>query len=175
MTSSHGYKTKALGITVGVLVSCIFTVLVSMPWLCCCVIVLHDVATRENWVNTALAVCNFFLLPNFCCSVAKPCPTLCDPKGCSTPWPSPKVWSNSCPLSQWCHQIISSSIVPFSSHLQSLPNHALSVSQLFASGGQSIGALVSASFLPINIQGWFPLGWIGLITWFCCDIIDTYK
>ena len=65
MTSSHGYETKVLRITVGVLVSCVFTVLVSMPWLCCCVIVLHDVATRENWVNTALAVCNFSFFLTF--------------------------------------------------------------------------------------------------------------
>ena len=92
------------------------------------------------------------------------CPTLCDPMNCSTPGlcpsPTPGSYSNSCPLSQWCHPTISSSVVPFSSHLQSFPaSESSSMSQLFASGGQSIGfsALV-------NIQDWFPLGWTGWIS-----------
>ena len=72
--------------------------------------------------------------------------------------------SNSCPLSRWCHPTISSSVVPFSSHLQSFPaSGSFQMSQLFASGGQSIGASASASELPMNTQGWFPLGLIGLI------------
>ena len=71
--------------------------------------------------------------------------------------------SNSCPLSQWCHPIISSSVVPFFSCLQSLPaSGSFPVSQFFTSGGQSIGA--SASVLPMNIQDWFPLGLTGLIS-----------
>ena len=75
---------------------------------------------------------------------------------------SPGVCSNSCPLSQWCHPIISSSVVPFSSCLQSFPASGSSpMSRLFASGDQSIGA--SDSVLPINIQGWFSLGLTGLI------------
>ena len=75
------------------------------------------------------------------------------------PSPSPRVCSNSCPLSQWCHPIISSYVFPFSSCLQSFPaSGSFSVSQLFTSGGQSIGASASASVLQMNIQGWFPLG-----------------
>ena len=74
--------------------------------------------------------------------------------------PTPRVYSNSCPLSQWCHPTISSSLVPFSSCLQSFPAWgSFQMSQLFASGGQSIGVSASASVLPMNIQDWFPLGW----------------
>ena len=72
--------------------------------------------------------------------------------------------TNSCPLSWWCHPTISSSVIPFSSHLQSFPTSgAFPMSQLFASGGQSIGVSASASLLPMNIQDWFPLGWTGWI------------
>ena len=80
------------------------------------------------------------------------------------PSPIPRACSNSCPLSQWCHPTISSSLFPFSSHLQSFPaSGSFPVSQFFTSGGQSIGASASASVLPMNIQDWFPLGWTGLI------------
>ena len=82
------------------------------------------------------------------------------------PSPTPGVHSNSCPSSHWCHPAISSSVVPFSSCPQSLPaSESFPMSQLFASGGQSIGVSVSASDLPINTQDWFPLegtGWISL-------------
>ena len=94
----------------------------------------------------------------------------CNPMDCSTPsFPclsqSPRVCSNSCPLSQWCHPTISSSVVPFSSCLQSFPASAsFLMSRLFASGGQSFGASASASVLPMNIQGWFPLGLTSLIS-----------
>ena len=72
--------------------------------------------------------------------------------------PTTGVYSDSCPLSRWCHPTISSSVIPFSSHLQSFPAWgSFQMSQFFASGGQSIG--VSASVLPMNIQDWFPLGW----------------
>ena len=78
------------------------------------------------------------------------------------PSPSPGVHSNSCPLSQWGHLPILSPIFPFSSCLQSFPASGyFSMSWLFKSGGQSIGASDSASFLPMKIQSWFPLGWIG--------------
>ena len=83
------------------------------------------------------------------------------------PCPSPTlgVYSNSCPLSQWCHPTISSSVVPFSSCLQSFPaSGAFPMSQSFTSGGQRIGASASASVLPVNIQDWFPLGWTGWIS-----------
>ena len=81
--------------------------------------------------------------------------------------PSPSrtsgVCSNSCPSSQWCHPTISSSVIPFSSCLQSFPaSEAFPRSQFFTSGGQNIGA--SASVLLMNIQAWFPLGWAGLIS-----------
>ena len=77
------------------------------------------------------------------------------------PSPTPRVHADSCPLSQWCHPAISSSVIPFSSCPQSLPaSGSFPVSQFFASGGQSIGVSASASVLPMNIQDWFPLGWM---------------
>ena len=83
-----------------------------------------------------------------------PCPSL-------SPW----VCSNSCPLSWWCHSTIWSSVVPFSSCLQSFPASGSSpMSRFFTSGGQSIVASASASVLLMNIQGWFPLGLTGLIS-----------
>ena len=81
------------------------------------------------------------------------------------PSPTPKVYSNSCPLSWWYHPTISSSAIPFSSHLQSFPaSGSFQMSQLFVSGGQCIGVSASASVLPMNIQDWFPLGWAGWIS-----------
>ena len=81
------------------------------------------------------------------------------------PSPTPEACSNSCPLSWWCHPIISSSVVPFSSCLQSFPaSGSFRKSQFFASGGQSIGVSALASVLPMNIQDWFPLGWTGWIS-----------
>ena len=83
-----------------------------------------------------------------------PCPSL-----------SPGVWRNSCPLSQWCHPTISSSVIPFSSCLQSFPaSGSFLMDRFFASGGQSIGASASASVFPMNIQSWFPLGLTGWIS-----------
>ena len=80
------------------------------------------------------------------------------------PSPTPGVYSNSCSLSQWCHPIISYSVVPFSSCLQSFPpSGSFPMSQFFTSGGQSIGVSVSASVLPMNIQDWLPLGWTNWI------------
>ena len=81
------------------------------------------------------------------------------------PSPSPRACSNSCPLSQWYHPTILSSIVPFSSCLQSFPaSGSFPRSQFFASGGQSIGVSASASVLPMNIQDWSSLGWTGWIS-----------
>ena len=99
------------------------------------------------------------------------CPTLCDPIDCSTPnFPvihEQGAYSNSCPLSQRCHPNISSSVVPFSSRLQSFPaSGSFPMSQFFASGGQSIGVSASASVLPMNSQDrsleW--TGWISLLS-----------
>ena len=85
-----------------------------------------------------------------------PCPLL-----------TPRVYSNPCPLSRWYHPTISSSVIPFSSRLQSFPaSWSFSMSQFFTSGGQSIGVSASTSVFPMNIQGWFPLGltgWISLL------------
>ena len=79
------------------------------------------------------------------------------------PSPTPRAYSDSCPLSWWCHPTISSSVISFSSCLQSFPaSGSFSMSQFLASGGQSIG--VSASALVLPIQGWFPLGWTGWIS-----------
>ena len=92
-------------------------------------------------------------------SVAQSCPTLCDPMDARLPSPSPTpgVCSNSCPLSRWCHPTISSSVVPFSSCLQSCQaSGSFPVTQFFASDDQSIGASASASVLSMNIQDWFP-------------------
>ena len=81
------------------------------------------------------------------------------------PWPTPRVCSNSCPLSRWCHPTILSSVVPFSSCLQSFPaSGSFPISQFFTSGGQSIRVSASASVLPMNIQDWFPLGFTGFIS-----------
>ena len=81
------------------------------------------------------------------------------------PSPTPRVYSNSCPLSRRCHPTISSSVIPFSSYLQSFPaSGSFPTSQLFASGSQSIGVWPSTSVLPMNFQDWFPLGWTDLIS-----------
>ena len=81
------------------------------------------------------------------------------------PLPTPGVYSNSCPSSQWCHPAISSSVVPFSSHPRSLPaSGSFPMSQLFAWGGQSIGVSASASVVPMNTQHWSPLGWTGWVS-----------
>jgi len=83
--------------------------------------------------------------------------------------PTPRVYSNSCSLSWWCHSSISSSVIPFSSRLQSFPaSGSFQMSQFFTSGGQSIGVSASTSVLPMNIhwniQDWFPLRWTGWIS-----------
>ena len=81
------------------------------------------------------------------------------------PSPTPGAYSNSCPFSRWCHPTISSSVLPLSSCLQSLPaSGSFEMSQFFVSGGQSIRVSASASVLPVNIQDWYPLGLTGLIS-----------
>jgi len=103
-------------------------------------------------------------------SVTQSSLTLCSPYGLQhtrppCPSPTPGAYSNSCPLSQWCHTTISSSVIPFSSRLQSCPaSGSFPISQFFASRGQSIGVSASSSILPKNIQDWFPLGWTGRIS-----------
>ena len=83
----------------------------------------------------------------------------------SCPSPTPGVHRNPCPLSQWCHTTTPSSVIPFSSCLQSFPaSGSFQISQFFASGGQSIGVSASASVIPMNIHNWFPLGRTGWIS-----------
>ena len=104
-----------------------------------------------------------------CCSVvAQSCLTP-QPHGLQhtrlpCPSPSPRVCSNSCPLNWWCHPIDSSSVIPFSSCLQSFPAPGSFPMNRFTSGGQSTGASALASVLPMNIQDLFPLGLTGLIS-----------
>ena len=110
---------------------------------------------QETWVLSlssvqfSHSVVSNSLRPHELQHVRPPCPSQ-----------TPGVYSNSCPSSQWCHPAISSSIIPFSSCPQSLPaSGSFPMSQLFASGGQSIGVSASASVLPMNTQDWSPLGW----------------
>ena len=130
----------------------------------------------EWWGNSELMklslVCEQEAVPSVSSvsSVAQSCLTLCNPMDCSTPGlpvhhQLPEFTQNSCPLSWWCHPTISSSVVPFSSSLQSFPaSGSFPMSQFFASGGQSIGVSASASVLPMNIQDWSPLGWTDWIS-----------
>ena len=116
------------------------------------------------------------IYPHQFSSIAQLCPTLCNPglqhARPPCPSPAPSVYSNSCPLSQWNHPTISSSVVSFTSCLQSFPASGsfqmtfndLQMTIHFTSGGQSIGVSASTSVLPMNIQDWFPLGWTGWIS-----------
>jgi len=99
-------------------------------------------------------------------SVSQSCLTLWDSlKHTRPPWPTPGVYSDLCSLSRWCHPTISSSVVPFSSHLQSIPaSGSFPMSQFFTSDAQSIGVSASQLVLPMHIQDLFPLGWTGWIS-----------
>ena len=103
------------------------------------------------------------------CSLANLYWTLCDPhelQHARLPCPSlsPRIFSNTCPLSWWYHPTISFFVAPFSSCPQSFPASESFTSRFFAASGQSIGASASASVLSMNIEGWFPLGLTGLIS-----------
>ena len=105
------------------------------------------------WASIQLSSCVWLFVPHGLQHARLPCPS-----------PTPRACSNSCPSSWWCHPTISSSVAPFSSCLQSFPaSGSFSMSQFFASGGQSIVASASASVLPMTIQDWFPLELTGLI------------
>ena len=102
----------------------------------------------------------------FSCSVVT---NYCDPMDCSMPGlpvhHQLPEFTQTCPLSRWCYPTISSSVIPFSSHLHSFPSSgSFPMSQFFASSSQSIEVSASASVLPMNIQYWFPLGWTGWIS-----------
>ena len=125
----------------------------------------------SKWLHTASLLLSvgeiiLFLSVQFS-SVAQSCLTLCHPMNRSTPGPpcpspTPRVHSDSCLSSWWCHPAISSSVIPFSSCPQSYPaSESFPMSQLFTWGGQSTGVSASASFLPMNTQDWSPLGWTG--------------
>ena len=126
-------------------------------------VTLRKAGSILNWEERLIASTMWFT-HYCCCSVTQLCPTLCDPMDCSTP---------GFPLLHYLlefaqtriHPAISSSAIPFSSCLQSFPvSRSFPMSQLFTSGGQSIGASASASVLPMTIQDWFSLGLTGLIT-----------
>ena len=104
-------------------------------------------------VQFSCSIMSYSLRPHELQHARPPCPS-----------PTPRVHPNPCPSSRWCHPTISSSIVPFSSCPQSFPTSgSLQMSQLFSSGGQSIGVSASTSVLPMNTQDWSPLGWTGWI------------
>ena len=129
--------------------------------------IIHPWKARKLWHRAQHERTLRMLFLLFSCSVLSDCLW---PRGLQHtrllfPSLSPRACSNSCPSSQWCHPTISSPVVPFSSRLQSFPaSGSFPVSQLFTSGGQSIGVSASASVLPMNIQDWFPLRLIRLIS-----------
>ena len=112
-----------------------------------------------EWISQAVSqfsssVVSYSLWPHEPQCSRPPCPS-----------PTPGVYPNSYPLSRWCHTTISSSVVPFSSCPQSFPaSGSFQMSQLFSSGGRSIGVSASTSVLPMNIQDWSPLGCTGWIS-----------
>ena len=115
------------------------------------------------WSPLYFWVLFFLILLRYCSLRSVHCSAGSD----TSPSPTPRAYSNSCPSrrSQWCHPTISSSVVPFSSHLQSCPaSGSFPVSQFFTSGGQSIRVSAPASVLTVNIQDWFPLEWTGWIS-----------
>ena len=113
-----------------------------------------NLVTYISSVQFSHSVMSDSLLPHESQHTRPPCPS-----------PTPGVYSNPCPLIQWCHPAISSSVVPFSSCPQTfLASGSFQMSQLFTSGGQSIGVSASTSVLPVNTQDWSPLGWTGWIS-----------
>ena len=126
-------------------------IVILLKWICCSSLFSHKVMSNSLW-------------PYGLQHTRLPCPSL-----------SPRVFSNSCPLSQWCHPAITSSIVSFSSCPQSFPaTRSFPRNQLVPSSGQSIGTSASSSVLPMNIQGWFPLGLTGLISLLCKGLSGVF-
>ena len=121
----------------------------------------------KDWTTSQFFSVTMNLFSQFSHSVVCNCLRPHELQCARLPCPSttPKVYSNSCPQSRWCHPTISSSVVYFSSCLQSFPaSGSFLRSQFFPSGGQRIGVSASASVLPMNIQDWFPWGWTGWIS-----------
>ena len=121
---------------------------------------------NKNWNCHCLQIwCYIFISVQFSRSVMSLRPHGLQHDRLPYPSPTPGTYSNSCPLSRWCHLTISSSVVPCSSHLQSFPaSGSFPMSQFFTSGSQSFGVPASASVLPMNNQDWFPLEWT---SWIC--------
>ena len=112
------------------------------------------ISRLNYYIHFSCSVMSDFLWPHEPQHTRPPCPS-----------PTPQGYSSSYPSSRWCHPTISSSIIPFSSCLQSFPaSGSFPMSRFFTSGGQSIGVSDSASILPMNIQDWFPLRWTGWIS-----------
>ena len=110
-------------------------------------------ASGLSSVQFSRSVVSYSLQPHGLQHSRPPCPS-----------PTPGVNSNSYPWSRWCHPTISSSVIPFSSRLQSFPaSESFPMSQFFTSGGQRIGVSASASVLPMNISAWFSFRWTGWI------------
>ena len=123
-------------------------------WKASCKISRLDYCTSKISFQFSRSVVSDSLWPHGLQHARPPCPS-----------PTPGVHFNSCPLSQWCHPTISSSVVPFCSCPQSFPaSGSFHMSQLFASGGQITGVSASTSVLPMNTQDWSPLGWTGWIS-----------
>ena len=119
-----------------------------------CLLLGRKVTTNLSSVQFSRSVVSNSLRPHESQHARPPCPS-----------PTPGVHSDSRLSSQWCHPVFSSCVVPFSSCPQSLPaSGSFQMSQLFTSGGQSIGVSASTSVLPMNTQNWFPLGWTGRIS-----------
>ena len=121
----------------------------------------------DEWIKRMCYVCRMEYSAQFSRSVVSDSLQPHEPQHARRPCPSPSpgAYPNSCPLSQWDHPTISSSFIPFSSCLQSFSESgSFPTSQLFTSGGQSIGVSASASVLPMNTQDWSPLGWTGWIS-----------
>ena len=143
--------------------------LISITCLSQCVISLkkHYCSPRSVFKCTCVFPCTIFWVILLCLWVILSSTMLIKVNYNLLPCPSPTTgaYSNSCPLHQWCHPTISSSVIPFSSHFQSFPAPgSFLMSQFFTSGGQSTGVSASASILPMNTQDWFPLGWTGWIS-----------
>ena len=132
--------------------------------------VLRDYTNLHNNVNVLKHSCVWIV--QFSCSVVSDSLQLHELQHTRPPCPSPtpRVYTNSCLLSQWCHPTISFSVIHFSSCPQSFPaSGSFQMSQHFASGGQSIGVSASTSVLPMNTQEWSPLGGTGWISWYPRD------
>ena len=148
---------------------CLLKILSFLHWVACVRMVplfkLDCMLLLFSLFNSSNSVTNQSLDLLFSCSVVSDFLHSCGLKHVRFPCPSPSLRTclNACPLSQWCHPTILPSVIPLSSCLQSFPaSGSFSMSQFLISHGQSIGA--SASILPMNIQGWFPLGLTGLVS-----------